>query len=107
MKILLPIACVVGVIFTSSGCSNSNCDEIVSEVRQLEQQAKDNFDYAMKNRTTVTKGSKYSVEYTRSEDDIRNSYYREMRIAARIITNNQRCFDVRRIAEAEELVSED
>lgn len=92
-------------ILFSSGCSNSICDEIVLEVDLLEKEAEKNYNFAMKNRTTISKGTSYSVVYTRSEEEITEGYYRDMRVPARIISNNQKCFDAKRVAEAQELIA--
>lgn len=99
-----PVA--IMVVFTT-GCSNSICDELVLEVELLEKKAKENYDFAMKNQTTITKGSSYSIEYTRSEETIKEEFHREMRIPARIISNNQKCFDAKRVAEAQELIAKE
>jgi len=93
-------------ILFSSGCSNSICNDLVLEVDLLEKEAKENYNYAMKNPTTVTEGSSYSVAYTRGVEEIEETYRREMRVPARIISNNQQCFDAKRVAEAQELIAE-
>jgi len=73
---------IFAVIISSSSCTNSLCEQLVVRVDALEQSAKEDFDYAMRNRTTVTKTSTYTIEFTKGEREIREAYNRELRVAA-------------------------
>ena len=89
-----------------SGCSNSECKKIVEEVKRLEFDAEQDYTAGMANPVERTVGSKYTVEFDKTSQ-IKTKYKYDLKIIARIVINNEKCFSAVRVAEAQELISED
>jgi hypothetical protein len=92
---------LAGTLF-STGCSNSKCEKIIQEVNSLEVAAKSKFDKGMVPRKTTGQGYDVSVDITSLVEE---EYKYEMKLIARMIVNNESCFDALRVAEAQELIS--
>jgi hypothetical protein len=102
VKSLLNTLFIFLVIILISGCSNSKCEKIIQEVNSLEVAAKNKFDKGMLPKTTTGEGYDVTVSITSLVEE---EFKYEMKLIARMIVNNESCFDALRVAEAQELIS--
>ena len=101
-KSALIASIVIAGTFFSTGCSNSKCEKIIQEVNSLEVAAKNKFDKGMLPKTTTGEGYDITVSITSLVEE---EFKYEMKLIARMIVNNESCFDAFRVAEAQELIS--